>query len=473
MHPQFTRLFAITLFVCLFAIVSCLKKNYEGPPDISGYDPKLPVTNTIEQLLSKPKGAAITGDITVYGIVTMNDKSGNCFNKLVVQDSTAGIEILIDESNLYNDYPVGRKVYIKCKGLYLGNDSNNPQLGAAPDNTGNLSAIPATLADDYIVKANYPNAIVPDTLTIAQLSANASSYLNRLVAIKNVEFTEAHAGVPYAAPASLSSSTSHPVQDCNRDAVSLRTSGFAKFQPYLTPKGNGTLTGIFTKYNTSIQIYIRDTNDVHFDGSRCGSGNQPLTITRLATLRALAPSFSDSVNTLHQMSVTGIVISDKDGANIISGNLVLQDGDKGIVIRFSGNHSFALGDSLVMDLTGGKLSWYNNLLQVSNIAATKAVKYASGKMVRPKIATIAQCISNYNEWESTLVKINNASVTSTGTYSGTKTITDVSGSMALYTRSTAAFSSAVMPTTPKSFTCTLGIFSTTKQLQIRNLNDVQ
>jgi hypothetical protein len=173
------------------------------------------------------------------------------------------MEVLLDQSNLYNDFPVGRKVYIKCKGLYLSHYGGSYQLGYTPDLSGALSGIPAILIANYIVKANYPNQVTPHLLTVAALSDTSSDkYLNTLIAIQNVEFADSNAGVPYAQMANLSSSTSLNLKDCAGGKVFLRTSAYARFQPLLTPEGNGMLTGILTKFKGEHQLYIRDTGDV-------------------------------------------------------------------------------------------------------------------------------------------------------------------------------------------------------------------
>jgi hypothetical protein len=65
------------------------------------------------------------------------------------------------------------------------------------------------------------------------------------------------------------------------------------------------------------------------------------------------------------------------------------------------------------------------------------------------------------------VQVLNASVTGGGTYSGSKTLTDASGTMTLYTATTASFASQNVPTTAKSFTGIASYFNTTTQLQIR------
>lgn len=268
--------FGVLTIGALAGISSCVKKDFDAPPDNSNYDPNLKVTHTIAQLQAMSQGVAIDSDVVVAGIVVMDDRSGNYYKKMVIQDSTGGIEIIIDQYNLYNDYPVGRKVYIKCKGLFLGNYGQNLQLGYTPDQTGTLSNIPSVLVSDFIVKANYPNPVVPDTVTLSQLASpnGAKKYLNTLVAIKKAEFAEDFVNIPYAQLASLASATNLTVNDCSGGTITMRNSGYAKFQPYLTPSGNGVLVGIYTRYNTTPQLYIRDTSDVQFYGDRC-DGSTP------------------------------------------------------------------------------------------------------------------------------------------------------------------------------------------------------
>eukprot|EP01034_Spumella_vulgaris_P006617 gene6617-8418_t len=112
---------------------SCIKDNYDEPP-VNGSDPNLTVTHTIRNLKHLFNGTSsvqITDDVIIAGVIAADDRSGNFYKTLVIQDSTAGITIRLDESGLFNNYMVGRRVFIKCKGLYLGAYNGLIQLGAA------------------------------------------------------------------------------------------------------------------------------------------------------------------------------------------------------------------------------------------------------------------------------------------------------------------------------------------------------
>lgn len=469
--------FSLALSLVLLSaltLVSCLKKEYDVPPDTRGYDPQIPVTASIAQLKAMPQLKEITEDMVVYGIVIADDRSGNFYKQIVIQDSTGGMTLLIEDNSLYNDYPIGRKIYIKCKGLYLGNYNDLPQLGFIPDDQGSVTGIPSTLLDNFIVKANYPNTITPKEVTLSEVAAGNLTLLNTLITIKDVEFDSLQVYKKYADPAPTTG-TNRTIKSCDGSSIILRTSGYSKFQPYLIPAGNGTITGVYTIFKGSPQLVIRDTSDVKFTGTRCNgqviNPPPPAVTESLANVKALYTGVSMSAP---NVKIKCVVISDKAGNNTSSGKLMtIQDGNTGIIVFFSNNHNFVMGDSLIIDLNGGTLSEYGGALQITNISTSNAEKVGTG-YVAPKQITLAALNADFEAHESTLVKIVNASVAGGGTYQGNKTLSDGSGStISLYTTSSATFRNDNVPTTPKTFIGVVGQFNTTKQLQIRNLNDVQ
>lgn len=460
--------------MCLFA--SCLKKEPATPPDLSGYDPQLAVTCTIAQLQTLPQGIAITGGVVISGVVTMNDQQGNYFNKMVIQDNTGGIEVCLHQSQLYRTYPVGRKVYIRCDGLFTGNDHGNLQLGMTTDETGQATDIPQSLIEDYIVKANYPNAIRADTVTLATLSSlyTGKPFLNKLVVIRTAEFTADQIGLSYAQSAVLSPFTYRTLQDCSGKQLQLKTSAYAQFQSALLPAGSGFITGIYTRSNFSPQLYIRDTSDVQFQATRCdGTLPDARGITPLASIRNLCPTQQDSIAILPEYNISGVVLSDKDGGNLASNSIIIQQAERGIMIQLDEPHPLVPGDSILVNIHLGKLSWRNGILRISNVSLDKITKAGSGKKVSPRLTTIAQLHLHYSEWESTLVKITDATIGGMGTYAGNKPLTDASGSITLYTRSAASFAAAWLPHEPKNVTGILSRFNDDQQIQIRNLGDVE
>lgn len=93
----------IILLTASLVLGSC-KKKFDEPAGPS--DPGITPTHTIKQLkaLHTVSGAfdVISTDIIIAGTVVANDKSGNLYKELYIQDATGGINLLLDANGLYN-----------------------------------------------------------------------------------------------------------------------------------------------------------------------------------------------------------------------------------------------------------------------------------------------------------------------------------------------------------------------------------
>jgi len=264
-----------------FALSSCMRKDYDTPPDQSQYDPQLTVTHTISDLIamnpeynpaSKDDTMLITQDWVISGIVTANDQSGNFYKRIVIQDSTAGLQILLDAYSLYTQYPVGRKVYVNLKGLYLGYDGGTPVLGASVSEQRGINNIMGNGINEHIIKANIGNTVPTDTVNLVDVKTYNPDYLNKLVVIREAEF-KTYAGLAYSDPITT---TNRDIEDCGGATMVVRTSNYADFSTLALPAGRGTIAGIYTVYMNASktlktpQLLIRDTADVKFNKVRCG-----------------------------------------------------------------------------------------------------------------------------------------------------------------------------------------------------------
>ncbi len=131
----------LALFAFAAVLTSCeewdqvLTTDY-GVPE--GYEQVTMTPNTtIAQLKSlyAKSPVKIEKDIIIGGQVVSEDKSGNIYKSLYIQDETGGIELKMGKSGLYNDYKLGQWIYVKCSGLTLGAYKGMLQLGYA-DPTG-------------------------------------------------------------------------------------------------------------------------------------------------------------------------------------------------------------------------------------------------------------------------------------------------------------------------------------------------
>lgn len=457
----------IIALVFFTGISSCMKDNFDTPPT-GGTDPDIEVNFRIDSLKARYTGANyyINEDLVISAIVTADDKSGNFYKQIIIQDTSGGIALLLEGSNIFNDYPIGRRIFVKLKGLYLTQYKGIYQIAGSILPDGSTNGIPVALYDRYILKGTYFHTVAPKVVTINQLNANMQS---TLIELHNVEFISSDAGKSYA-NGYTKTSLSRTIKGCTGGTVETYNSGYANFANQLTPTGNGTMVAIYSLYNTTGQILLRDPSDLHMDSTRCGGGGPIGGGTGIMAVRNLYGG-SDVVLPSGQM-IRGVVISDGASGNNDPKNLVVQDSTGGIVVRFTANHSFVLGDSVTVNLGGLTLTNYNGLYEVTYVPNSNAVKVGTGH-ITPRIATCADVQANADLWQSTLITIQNATISGSGsTYNGTKTLTDVTGTLAHYTRAGASFSGASLPSGSKSFTGVLGNFNGA-QLSIRNLSDVQ
>lgn len=281
------------VLVSLISISSCKKNNFDSPP----HDyPDLAAGNiTIDSLKSLYTGGSpitITADLNITAIVIADDKSGNFYKTIVIDDGTAGLQVLIDNGSLYPDFPVGRKININCKGLVLGTYAGNTQLGGFIDLTA-VGNIPQALIKTVFTKGSLNNDITSliQHTTIQGLNNSMNS---RLVELDSVEFEDGSLDKPYAdVYKAIPASGDRYLHDCSNNSIDARTSNFAKFAFSNVPRGKGTLLAIYTVYNSTKQLVIRDTTDLHLTGFRC-DGSDPNA----------RPIFSENFEAMTYLSTT-------------------------------------------------------------------------------------------------------------------------------------------------------------------------
>lgn len=254
---------------------SCVKKEFDEPPIY------IPTVNfkancTLDSLktiyVPDTLGTVMTikTDIIIKGIVGANDESGNIYKTLYIQDNTGGLVLAIDQTNLYTEYKVGQRVYIKCKGLYLGQYGGVIQLGY-PYN-GSIGRMPAALIPTHIYRDSLPGK-APEPVLFDVAGSNLTKLISMVVKIPDVRFPDF--GQPFVVG---NATTNRDIADINNEPIKIggdnliiRTSNYSTFAKEPLPAGVGTLQGILSYYNGQYQIYVRDLNDlVKFDTSGIG-----------------------------------------------------------------------------------------------------------------------------------------------------------------------------------------------------------
>lgn len=448
------------LLLLSLGLWGCVDRDFDEPPieDL----PNVEANATIAELkalhaIGQP-AVEVQEDIIIQGIVVGSDESGNLFKELILQDSTGGIQVRVDATDLFNDFPVGRRVYVRCRGLYLGDFNGAPQLNGGPD-----ARIAELLIDSVLIGGERGLEVLPRVVTLDELDDDLIHTLVQLDGLQFVDTASTYADTEDREDRNLD------MENCEGGILILRSSGFADFAPVNVPNGRGAITGIFSVFGDDQQLRIRDTSDVQFNGPRCGGGTGNEQLLTLQELRALYTGSDTPVP--DERKIRGVVISDRSTDHTDGANLYVQDPSAGIVLRFTGSHSLDLGQEVEVVVSNGLLTRFNGLLQVQGIDPAGAVVIGEDMMPSPRVATVQEVLNHAGEWESTLVEIRDATFSGGSTFEGSLTVSDGTGSMPHFTRPQATFSGASVPADPVDMKAIISQFNG-PQLLIRNLADV-
>ncbi|WP_444336549.1 DUF5689 domain-containing protein [Phocaeicola plebeius] len=255
--------------IASLALFAC-ERDYDAPlltePEYTG-----PAANiTISELRTENAAATqdvpiiITQDQVLKAVITGNDESGNIFKKIYLQDETGAIEMEVDQSSVYNYYPVGQTVYVDLNGLSISVYGDEQQLGH-PE--GYLFRTPWEDFEKHVSKdgwANPENAKPVVIDDISTINAAPDNYKFKLVQFTGVTFQNGGKGI-FAPEDGYGEEN---ITDSHGNTIMIRTSNYASFAGNKLPEGKGNVTGILGRFRGTWQLTLRTANDVSdFTGS--------------------------------------------------------------------------------------------------------------------------------------------------------------------------------------------------------------
>ncbi|MDH6251870.1 hypothetical protein M2347_001597 [Chryseobacterium sp. H1D6B] len=278
---KYLSLVTVASFAAI-SITSCVQKDEWETPPINCTN-KFPAA-TISMADFKAQAPAtgfllITTDQIFDGYVVSSDENGNFYKTISFQDKaenpTAGLQIEVDKSSNYADFPVGAHIRINAKGLRLGLDRGSVKIGSV-DPTFAIGRIPGSLVSRYVAGVCNGNGLevvaIKPTVVANLAEAKNDKYINTLVKVSNTQFAIGETYpinktfIDYVAGAGVD--TDRTLEDASGNSVALRNSGFFSEGAKLLPKGNGDITFVVSRYNTTWQMLIRKTSDINFTGAR-------------------------------------------------------------------------------------------------------------------------------------------------------------------------------------------------------------
>jgi Family of unknown function (DUF5689) len=196
----------------------------------------------------------ITDDISVYGVVTIDESSGNLYKESYITDETG---------NLYLRFTAG-------SGLFIGDSVRINLKGSKILKYNQMLQVDSLHPDNSVVKISTQNFKTPELVNISDLfDANNNileSSQGKLIRIDNSFFIDGAQGLSYADGATQTAG-SRNIITLAAEEIEVRTSGYANFADDILPTGVGNFIGVVNQYNSDLQLLIRDPSELAFTGN--------------------------------------------------------------------------------------------------------------------------------------------------------------------------------------------------------------
>lgn len=353
-----------------------------------------PLANTtIAQLKQIWDGTSlykINFDLVIEGVVNANDESGNLYKQLFIEDETGAIEFKVDVTGLYADFPVGTKIRINCKDLYLGTYGGVLQLG------GNYNgAIGRLSAAEFYQKVFIISCGNPISVVSTSLSELNSSMIGRVITLSGMQFTDSELGKTYA---ESTAATNRFLEDAAGNTIIVRTSNYANFAGVELPLGRGQITAVLTKYNSDYQLAIRKVGDVRLIQPRLTKNYLLNQNFALATVNS--PISIDGWKTI-ATSGTKVWNAKQYGGNVYAEMNPYQSGEaSNVAWLISPKVTLPSGSNVILKFDTQYNYWANATLEVYVLTNFDGTNPASATQTKLTDAYVVQQADGTNRWVS-------------------------------------------------------------------------
>ena len=270
------------IMACLACIMTaCMDNDWDNPgkpaAEVFGNNDRQE-TNvvTIKELkdmykstLAQQYGLTEIGkDLQIKGRVLGNDIEGNIYSKVVIDDGTGAIIISVGVGGLFAYLPVGQEILVDLSKLWIGTYGYQPQIGvyyissAGKTSVGRISR---ALWNQSFKLIGSPDASKISPIEFDKTKVKDAAYMSenvgRLMVIKDVKMINGGKAV-WAAEADASGTQTEVNQSITGlNGIYVRTSTYADFANSPIPNGTLDITGIFTRFGSDWQIYLRTEAD--------------------------------------------------------------------------------------------------------------------------------------------------------------------------------------------------------------------
>lgn len=260
-------------------LFSCMDNDWDIPGTDGSEFGNQAVTETnlvsIAQLKQKYATVIYNGSYVQFteptqikGVVTGNDVQGNIYNQIAIEDGTGSMIICVAQGGMFGQLQVGREIIVELQDLYIGSYGQQPEIGTPYTNKNGrtyVSRMPRSLWQSHFKMLGMKSASPTEfDKTMLGNGDYMKENCGRLMTIKGVKFQGANGKKVFAAnkDKDAANSVNRSLQGISSNQLVVRTSTYADFANKTLPQGEVDITGIFTRYNNTWQVLIREESDI-------------------------------------------------------------------------------------------------------------------------------------------------------------------------------------------------------------------
>ncbi len=222
--------------------------------------------------------AVINEDLYIEGYVISSDAAGNFFEELIIQnkidasssdsDPRLGVQLEINVSSLSDTYEFGRKVYVKLKGLTIGESNGLLVIGKGEDS--NVEQIQEFEYRSIVLRTQEVFEITPKIVNLVELTSIDE---NTYIQLNEMQVNRFELPLTYAGESIDTFDGFRTLESCESGAsIILQTSTFSDFKSLQVPQNKGSVKGVFSRdFRDNFNVFlINSVSDINFDDTnRC------------------------------------------------------------------------------------------------------------------------------------------------------------------------------------------------------------
>jgi len=187
---------------------------------------------------------------SLYVTIVMDESTGNIYKELYVQDSTGGMRLTFKDPT---GLKTGDSILIRLEGKRIR------------DSLGTFEIVNLDARSDIVFLAS-GRYIEPQEATLTQINSGMFNF--QLVKVIDVQFDAGDTAATWADKLTATT-TNRTMEDCRKNTIIVRTSGYATFAGEKLPRGKGSLVAVVGIFRSDKQLWTRSMKEVKMNDLRC------------------------------------------------------------------------------------------------------------------------------------------------------------------------------------------------------------